>query len=313
MDEQLIALYHRHVAAAFDRKLRLADFIHEKAGKVKWKYEVATATLACGPKLKIEAPLLGTHVHSNDSWLWAWSNRNLKLTLTNRALGDLVRVTAHRIGIPMFAHAGFSLEPLLGSELIKHAAEVIGGILARELAYDAYHIASEDSYDSAILIRHDKLKFTERYPLHRVQTVFPQVIDELPVFDHRAALTAYAHDYGLNVTADHGTRKITDGKGGELTATFDDHDRLTDLSGTGIAIPPVKKVKKVTKVVKAAKAAKKPTKKAPVKKVAAKVTAKPAATKPAKKPPAKKAAMKKVVVKKVVVKKAPAKKPSKKR
>jgi hypothetical protein len=255
---------------------------------VKWKYDVATASLACGPKLKFEAPLLGTHIHGNDSWLWAWSNRNLKLTLTNRALGDLVRVTAHRIGVSMFAHAGFSLEPLLGAELTKHAAEVIGGILARELDYDAYHIAPEDNYDSAILIRHDKLKFTERYPLHRVQTVFAKVIDELPVFDHRAALTAYAQDYGLSVTADHGTLKITDGKGGELTATFDDHDKLTDLSGTGIATPLVRKAKKVAKM-KLAKAAKKPAKKAPAKT-------------PAKKP-----------AKKVTVKKSPTKKPSKKR
>jgi hypothetical protein len=290
MDEQLIALYHRHVAAAFDRKLRLADFIHDKAGKVKWKYEVATASLLCGPKLKIEAPLLGTHVRSNDSWLWAWSNRNLKLTLTNRALGDLVRVTAHRIGVPMFAHAGFSLEPLLGAELIKHAAEVIGGILTRELDYDAYHIVEEDSYDSAILIRHDKLKSNERFPLHRVQTVFPQVLDELPVFDHRKALSAYAQEYGLTVTAESGTLKITDGKNGELVATFDDHDKLTDLSGTGIAAPPVK-AKKVAKVTKVAK--------------------KPAAKKPVAKKPAKPA--KKAPAKKVAVKKAPAKKPAKKR
>jgi hypothetical protein len=189
MDEQLIALYHRHVATAFDRKLRFADFVAQKAGKVKAKYEVATATLAFGPSLKFEAPLLGSHAHGNHSWLWAWSNRNLKLTLTNRALGDLVRVTAHRISVPMLAHAGFSLEPLLGDELTKHAAEVLGCILSRELDYDAHHTIAEDNYDSTILVRHEKLKFTERYPLHRVLTVFPKVVAALPVFDQRAAIS----------------------------------------------------------------------------------------------------------------------------
>ena len=67
MDEQLIALYQRHVATAFDRKLRLAAFVALKAGKVKAKYEVATAAIAFGPALAFEAPLLGSHAHGNHS------------------------------------------------------------------------------------------------------------------------------------------------------------------------------------------------------------------------------------------------------
>ena len=301
MDEQLTALYHRHVATAFDRKLRLAEFVAQKAGKVKAKYDIATATLAFGPSLKLEAPLLGSHAHGNHSWLWAWSNRNLKLTLTNRALGDLVRVTAHRLGLHMFAHPGFSLEPLLGDELTKHAEEVLGSILSRELDYDAYHIISEDNYDSAILVRHERLKFTERYPLHRVLAVFPKVVATLPVFDHRAALTEYARGYSLTVTAGHGTLTITDGKG-ELTATFDDHDKLTKLEGSGVAAPPVKKAKVVAKkpVAKKPAAKAKPVKAKAKSKLAAKklVVKKPAPKKPAK--PAAKASKpaKKTVVKK---------------
>ncbi len=296
MDEQLIALYHRHVATAFDRKLRLAEFVAQKAGRVKAKYDVATATLAFGPSLKFEAPLLGSHAHGNNSWLWAWSNRNLKLTLTNRALGDLVRVTAHRIGVPMFAHAGFSLEPLLGDELTKHAAEVLGSILSRELDYDAHHIVSEDNYDSAILVRHDKLKFTERYPLHRVLTVFPKVVAALPVFNQRDALSEYARSYGLTVTAEHGSLKIADGKG-ELNATFDDHDKLTKLEGTNVAAPPVKKAKVVAK--KPATKAKPAPKPKPAVKAKAKPVAKPAAKKPVKPAPKAGKPAKKTVVKKL--------------
>ncbi|MBP3958949.1 hypothetical protein J8F10_27210 [Gemmata sp. G18] len=33
MDEQLIALYRRHVATAFDRGLRLAALVEQKAGR----------------------------------------------------------------------------------------------------------------------------------------------------------------------------------------------------------------------------------------------------------------------------------------
>lgn len=290
MDEQLIALYHRHIATAFDRNLRLAEFVALKAEKVKWKYEVATAELVCGPKLKFEAPLLGTHARANDSWLWAWSNRNLKLTLTNRALGDLVRVTAHRLGLSMFAHPGFSLEPLLGPELTKYAAVVLGAVLSRELEFDTYHIEKEKGYDSTILMRDDRLKTAERYALHRVLTVFPKVVKALPVFDHRAALTHFAQDYGLTANTLSGALTISDGKG-TLTATFDDRDRLTKLNGTDVAEPPAKKPPAAPKpaVKKVAAKAKKPAPKAkPVaKKAAVKAKAKPA-PKVAKKAPAKK-------------------------
>lgn len=266
MDEQLIALYHRHVGTAFDRNLRLAELVELKAGGAKWEYSVEKATLAFG-KLKFEAPVLGTHTHSNDSWLWAWSNRNLKLALTNRALGTLVRVTATRIGVPVFAHAGFSLEPLLGGELTKHAADVLGGLLARELDYDAHFVAPEGAHDSAILVRDERLR-AEKRPLARVLAVFPKLVKALPVLDHRAALTAYARDYGLTATDTADGLTITDGKHA-LAATFDEHDRLTTLEGEGVgaqkqkpaAKPASKKAPAAKKPAPKTAKAKKPTKK----------------------------------------------------
>jgi hypothetical protein len=279
MDEQLITLYHRHVAAAYDRKLRFAAFVHEKAGKVKWQYDVTTATLACGPKLRFEAPMLGSHTHGNNSWVWAWANRQL----TNRALGDLVRVTAHRIGVPMLAHPGVSLEPLLGPELAPHAADILGAIFSHELGYEAYHVEHARAADSVVLIRYDKLKGPERYPLHRVQTLFPRVIDTFTLFDHRAALAAYARDYGLAMAeVPHGLT-ISDGTG-QLVATFDEHDRLTQLTGTNIATPPKKPKKKAAPASRSA--------------------AKPAAS-TAKKPAASKGTKKKAPVKKITARKSP--------
>ena len=130
MDQQLIALYHRHVASAFDRQLRFDDFLERKAAGRNWEYDSETATLAFG-KLKFEAPLVGSHAEHNNSWLWAWSNKHLKLTVTNRALGDTVRVLVHRLGVHALAAPGFSLEPSSGSELTEDAAHVLGMVLPR--------------------------------------------------------------------------------------------------------------------------------------------------------------------------------------
>ena len=289
MDEQLIALYHRHVAAAFDRQLRFNDFLDRKAGGADWEYDTETATLVFG-KLKFEALVVGSHAFHNNSWLWAWSNKHLRLTITNRALGDTVRSLVHRLGVHALAAPGFSIEPLLGPELTEDAAHVFGMILTRELGYNAYYLTPYDGGTGLTIIRDRRLDFTERRPLVRIITVFPQVIDTLPIFNHRSAFTSYAADLGLPVTEVPGGMRVTHGKD-EIVATFDDLNRLINLEGTVTAevLNPAQKPAK-------AQPAKKPAKK-PVKKAATRITAKkpvarkkPVAKKPAK--PAKKPARK---------------------
>jgi len=262
MDEQLIALYHRHVAAAFDRQLRFNDFLDRKAGGEDWEYDTETATLAFG-KLKFEALVVGSHAFHNNSWLWAWSNKHLKLTVTNRALGDTVRMLVHRLGVHALAAPGFSLEPLLGPELTDDAAHVLGMILARELDYNGYYLTPYDGGAGLTIIRDKRLNFTERRPLMRIITIFPQVVDALTVFDHKTAFTSYAVSYGVAVTEEPGRVRLTHGKD-ELVATFDDLNRLTGIEGTVTAevLKPAKKVtKKRAKTKKpAARKAAKPTK-----------------------------------------------------
>ncbi len=284
MDEQLIALYHRHVATAFDRQLRMADYLARKVPGEKGEYAAATATLSFG-KLKFEAPLVGTHSDQNNSWLWAWSNKNLKLTITNRALGDAVRATVHRLGLHALAAPGFFLEPLLGPDLTEHAAHILGMILGSELGYDAYYLSPHDGGRDLVLVRDDRLKFAERQPLRRILRIFPQVITSMPVFDHRAAFTNYARDYGLTVTEEPHVVRAASGKD-SLTANFDALGRLATLEGT---VPPEEAAKLPAKVPPkkpAAKAVKRPATRAaakPAKKAAPKPAKKPAAKKPGKK------------------------------
>jgi hypothetical protein len=275
MDQQLIALYHRHVAPAFDRQLRFNDFLERKAPGADWEYDSETATLSFG-KLKFEAPVVGSHAEHNNSWLWAWSNKHLKLTVTNRALGDTVRMLVHRLGVHALAAHGFSLEPLFGPELTDDAAHVLGMILSRELDFNAYFLTPYDGGTGLTLIRDKRLAHAARNPLARIMTVFPQVIDALTVFDHRVAFTSYAHDYGLVATDVPGGVKVSHGKD-QLVASFDDRNRLTGIDGTIVAEPP--------KPVRSA-ARKKPPKK-PAKKTArsaAKKTARKPARKPTRKP-----------------------------
>jgi hypothetical protein len=289
VDQPLIDLYHRHVGTGFDRQLRLTEFLAKKGGTEAWEYDTAAAALTFGPTVAFEAPLIGAT--NGDSWLWAWSNRNVRLTVTNRALGDTVRALGHRAGITAFSMVGMPLEPLMGDELAEHAADVLGVVLAGELGYDAYHAEASGGGRLLLLIRDDRLAFAERKPLVRVLTVFPQVLAALPVFDHRTALLHYAEAYGVHVTDEAGGLKLTHGKD-HLTAAFDARGRLTTLEGTVVAPEPVKKpaAKKPPTRTGAKKPAAKPARKAPAKAVKKAAPARKAAKPAAAKKPGKKAA-----------------------
>lgn len=321
MDQQFLDLYHRHVAAAFDRQVRFADYLERKAPGEPWDFDTEAAVLTFGPKLTFEAPLVGSHADHNDSWMWSWANRNLRLSLTNRALGDTIRTLAHKAMVAEFARPAFPLEPLVGPDLTAHAPHVFGAVLVGELGYDAYFLAPYDAGRALLLIRDDRLRFAERHALARVLGVFPRVIQEFPIADHRAALSEYAKSYGLHVAEESGGVKMTGEGSGLLTATFDDRGRLATLQGTGVAVPKPKPVaptkKKAAKPVKKSTAKPMPKKgvKKPAVAAAKKTTKKPAAS-VAKKKPVPKAKAGAAAAKKPAKKAAkpvPKKKPGKKR
>src|SRR5262249_7972088 len=100
VDQALLTLYHRHVAVAFDRQMRLADFLdrYEASGK-PYVYTISTATLEFGDAVRFTALDLGSHADPDNSWLWAWCNPHLKLTTANRKLGKAVRDLGADAGI----------------------------------------------------------------------------------------------------------------------------------------------------------------------------------------------------------------------
>src|SRR5262245_9648327 len=101
MDQALIALYHRHIAATFDRQMRFADFLdREKVSGSVYQFTTSTATLEFGSTVRFVALDLGSTADPDNSWLWAWSHPQLNLTPANRALGDAVHQLGEKVGSP---------------------------------------------------------------------------------------------------------------------------------------------------------------------------------------------------------------------
>lgn len=235
MNPGLFDLYHRRVAAAFDRQLRFADWLHEQEVGDEWGYDVPTGVLTLGKKLTFPAGLLGSHAYHNDSWLWAWANRNLDLPDFISQLRRQVKDLGHAWQVDEFATDGLvDLHAFLGDELIDHTGHVLGIVLGGELGYDAYYTLPYEGGQAVALIRDDRLRFEEEYPVVRMMSVFTQMIAALPVVDHRAALAAYAEAYGYRV-AHHGDELVV--LGADLTAVFDHTVRLEQFKSTVAANP----------------------------------------------------------------------------
>lgn len=272
MDETLIGLFHRFAGLAFDREQRFLEYVAQKAPGEKRSLEVETGVLSYGPKLKFEALLVGVHADHNDSWMWTWANRTMKMSVTNRALGDTIRALAHRTMSPVFAKPAFPLELVIGPEFTPQATLFFAAVLLGELDYDAYFVAKHDGNPALFLIRDERLRTTEKYPLARILSLFPKLIAAMPVTDHRTVFENYVQSYGLTTTPDGSNLKVAAGAG-ELIASFDSSGKFKKLDGLNIPAP---------KSRPAAPARKKTV--APVKKL--KPKAKPAAKIQPKKKPA---------------------------
>jgi len=236
MDQQLLELVDRFAGLAFDRQQRFAEFVAKKAAGAKKSLDETAGTLSYGPKLQFEALLAGVHAAHNDSWMWTWANRTIKLSLTNRALGDTIRALAHKAMTPTFAKPAFPLEMVLGPDLVPHAVAAFGSILLGELDYDAYFSGKHEGNPALYLIKDERLRSAEKYPLARVRDLFPKAIKSLPVSDHRAAFISYVSGYGFTPTSDGNTIRVAAGKA-ELIANFDEAGTLKKLTGMNITAP----------------------------------------------------------------------------
>jgi hypothetical protein len=232
MDERLVALYHQHVAAAYDRQMRLADLIEREAPGANWHYQTSTATLRFGDTLQFAAYDLGSHAFPDNSWMWVWCNPHLKLTPANRELAEAVRQLGQQHGIPAFsATSYFDVGPILGEQLTEVASHVFGLVVAGELGYPAYYTMPFENGRFTALLRDDRLRPDEPYPLVRIASIFPRALSDYPILDHRAAFLGYLRWYGFAPEANGRSVRVVENGEEVMRAEFDELNRMTNLTG----------------------------------------------------------------------------------
>jgi hypothetical protein len=225
-------LYHRHVAAAFDRQMRLSDFLEANGGGEGWGYDVPSASLTFGEAIRFEAQLLGSFAEGNATWLWAWANRHLNLPPANATLAEAVRGLGKVHGLPLFtADESVRCGELLPEELLDSAAHVFGVVVAGELGHDAYYTLPYEGGRGVALLQDARVRSPEPHPLVRIASVFPQAISSYTVLDHRAAFVAYVESYGFQAGGAGQEVSVRSAEAPVMAARFDERNRLVELKG----------------------------------------------------------------------------------
>ncbi len=217
MSPQYPSLFLPHVIEAFDRQLHLADLV----GQLDWRFDMASGRLSFGNRFVWRAQVLGTESDSTGTWLWSWANAAsdipdnlLQASLSMKAFGEqheIPELTAPEV--PLDAIDGHSL------------ALIVSGICRA----NAYYRGPYDGGAVFLLIQDDSFPCNTEPPLARIATVFPQAISALEIPNHRLAFLSYLASYDILGRSDGKNVVVEEDSKANLTATFDEQDRLIKL------------------------------------------------------------------------------------
>jgi len=220
MPESYSTLFHRHVAASFDKQLHLVDLV----GELNWSFKRSTGRLSFGDRFHWHVHILGTEAYDSNTWLWAWANEasNLPAELIQAALA--MKELGERQQIPEFTTAQLPLGDING-----HALSLIASGVCNA---NGYYRGPYTGGAAFFMIQDANFPKQDTLPLARIPAVFPQVISALEIPNHKLAFLGYLQHYGLDGVQEEDRVVVKASGQPVLTAVFDAQNRLTQLEGT---------------------------------------------------------------------------------
>jgi hypothetical protein len=222
-------LFLRNVAVGFDRQLA----VKEQIGDWAWSLDPRNALIEFSKKKLLgnrvrtsTVQILGSESKASSTWLWSWANES---GFAHRALAAARRVKeiGEKEGVAEFTAASFQLGEVDGARLAVTGAAMFGAPGYFRCPYDGgatYVIIEDDSFSDPTTNR-----------VQRISTVFPQLISQMSISNHRRAFEAYLTKYHLQVTSedDHIVAKAEDGS--SIIGRFDEQNRLVGLTADTVA------------------------------------------------------------------------------
>lgn len=218
-------LFEQHAGIALDKQLaaltEVEDFglsYNTRAGVISFEKETPSGTLTRSSRFQI----LGTESEYAGTWLWSWANEESNLPPQLLQVANQLREYGERAGIPELSEPESELDAVSG-----HLLSMIASGLTRAPMY--YRCPYEGGAMFVLLQEPSFLKPVEN-PIRRVAEVFPQLISDFDIENHRHALESYLQAYQMRMTSTGRTLTASHARDeGKLTAQFDTLNRLTQL------------------------------------------------------------------------------------
>lgn len=220
MNKHLLSAYTKHAASTLDKQIHLNELIDG----LEFVYRNQPGEIAFGDQYTWSTQVVGSESESTKTWLWGWANGASGILDESLVLVRKLQKLGKDNGI----------EELVTPEIACNEYDgnfwsVLAAGLGKAGAY--FRIPNNDG---ALYVAITDPAFTrsDDHSLARLASVFPQAIAAFPMENHILALKAYADYLGLKHSAEKDGLVVSGGKGGRLTALFDERKRLTKLKGS---------------------------------------------------------------------------------
>ncbi len=213
-------LFLQHVAGSFDKQIAFQGVLAACNGPVDLDAERAQVILPLPEgETAVPAQILGQE-RGGHTWVWAWSLEGLpeaitRLSLQMRDFGEKNEI----------------------AELVEAEVPMANAMMGNMFAMIALGLFQRRSYmrkafenGPAFIIIDQPAEPDRDNSIPRIANMFPQLLANFDIANHRAAFLGYLAYYNFKVDQE-ASRIIAKSYAGELTAEFDELDRLTGLQG----------------------------------------------------------------------------------
>jgi hypothetical protein len=202
---QIDQLFLQHVAASYDKQMALSDLI----GDSNWQFDMDSQTLSFGSKFHFKIQVLGTESNSSNTWLWGWANEASGIPPSMLKASEELRALGVQEHISELTQAEIPLtDQVNGHNLSMIASGVCNG--------QAYYRGPYDGGALYMLIRDENYPQQNVLPVIHITTIFPQLISNIEIENHRQAFLAYVQFYAAKINE----------TGDLITAQFNDNNRI---------------------------------------------------------------------------------------
>lgn len=212
----------KYMGIAFERQ----NFLYRILGDDHtYNFSMDTGNITFNDELAFSAQVLGTESHYDQTWLWGWANEASQIPDDLLVAANKMKKYGQHYQIDSLTQRKFELNETQNGHYIAMLASGISQA-------NAYYKIDYEGGSLYVLIDDPQFPVDVRDSLQRIALTFPQLIGSVQVSNHKFAFKGHVHAHSLPIQSETDHQIIVKGNHNQtLTAEFDEHKRLTNLTG----------------------------------------------------------------------------------